>query len=448
MDPRESEVVETIAGRERELVDLLCALIGFDTTATVEGEAGEAAALQSLIAGRLEGAGFEVETWEPGPSALPADRMGFAPSYSFAGRPQLLAFRPGTGGGRSLLLNGHVDVVDPAPRDRWTSDPFCAEVRDRRVFGRGAADMKGGVAAMIVAAETLAALDPPLAGDLLVNTVTDEESTGAGSAACVARDIAADGGLIPEPTGLSTWLGARGSLRATITVEGRVGHAGLTQPHWRSGGAVNAVDKMTIVQGALERLAREWRDRHATTHAHLAPGGIAVTGISADAWMVSLPGRCTLDCHLQYLPAQADQSGWGAPVEREVEAAVLAAARTDSWLREHPPLVTWSDDVPASVVEPDSAIVQAALSAADAVGDLPRIARETTFFDGPTFTRAGTPTIALGPGHIVHAHAVDEHVAVDQLVAAAQRIAITAMRFCTSTGRSEHGAARPRGALA
>jgi acetylornithine deacetylase len=367
--------------------------------------------------------------------------MGLAADYSFAGRPQLIARWRGEGGGPSLLLNGHVDVVDPGPDVAWGGDPFRARVAAGRLIGRGAADMKSGVAAMIVAVEALRAAGVRLAGDLVVNTVTDEESTGAGSVASVQRGLGADAGLIPEPTSLDVWLGARGSLCPTITVQGRAGHAGLSQPHWSAGGAVNAVDKMRVVLGALEGVSREWRVRHASTHAHLAPGAIIPTAIHADAWMVSHPGTCTLDCHLQYLPAQADSQGWGVPVQAEVEQALRIAAQADSWLREHPPHVTWSPDVPASLVDAGAPIVHSALEAGRTVGRDPRIARETTFFDGPTFTRAGIPTIAFGPGDIVQAHAADEHVVIDEVVAAAQAIAVAAMRFCGVVARPRAAAA-------
>ena len=140
--------------------------------------------------------------WEPDAAALPPTRYPIPAGHHFRGRPQLVARRAGAGGGRSLLFNGHIDVVTPEPRERWTTDPFGADVRDGRLYGRGACDMKGGVAAMVVATEVLAALDVPLRGDLLVNTVTDEESTGARRRSRPSRTASrADGAIIPEPTG-------------------------------------------------------------------------------------------------------------------------------------------------------------------------------------------------------------------------------------------------------
>src|SRR6185312_5486841 len=139
-----------------------------------------------------------------------------------------------------------IDVVSAEPVERWTTDPFRADVRDGRLYGRGACDMKGGVAAMVLATEVLCALEVPLRGDLVVNTVTD-----------------------PEPTALTAWLGTRGSLMPTITVEGRAGHAGFPHEHWTAGGPVNAIEEAQVVLTTLQTLREEWRDRPDTQHAYL-----------------------------------------------------------------------------------------------------------------------------------------------------------------------------------
>lgn len=414
-----------------ELVELLTALVGFDTRPPGASlEPHDEAALQGYLADRLSAAGLEVEVFEPDAAALPANRYSIPAGYHFRGRPQLVARRRGTGGGRSLLLNGHIDVIGPEPLELWTSDPFRAVVRDGRLYGRGACDMKGGVAAMAFAAEVLSRSGAPLRGDLIVNTVTDEESTGAGALACAARGVGADGGIVPEPTALEAWLGTRGSLMPEIVVEGRAGHAGFPQPHWSEGGAVNAIEKMQPVLAALFALRDEWARRPELRHPHLRTGTIVPTGLDAGQWIVSHPAGATLRCHVQYLPEQADADGSGTPVMSEIEERVLATARADPWLAEHPPAVSWHGDVPPSYQGPDEPIAATTLDAMAALGLPPTITPRTTWFDGATFSHAGTPTIAFGPGAIESAHAVDEFVPVGELVRAAQVLAVAALRFC------------------
>ena len=200
----ERGVCDSIAAAENELVDLLCLLIGFDTiTHTAGSPRRDEEALQRLLATRLAGVGARIELTEPDARPHWGDPM-VPEGFTFAGRPQLVARFPGSAGGRTLLLNGHVDVVDVEPRERWSSDPFVAEVRDGLVFGRGACDMKGGVAAMVFAAETLARLGVRLDGDLVVNTVTEEESTGAGglvSARTLVADAASSRSRADSPCG-------------------------------------------------------------------------------------------------------------------------------------------------------------------------------------------------------------------------------------------------------
>src|SRR5438270_2287323 len=197
----ERRVAEAVEQRREELVSLAADLIAFDTTARSVGDpARDEAALQEHIAARLARVGAEIDLWEPDADAL-AGKPLVPPGLDFAGRPQLIARRPGAGGGPALVFNGHCDVVSVEPRERWTSDPFTAEVRDGRLYGRGACDMKGGIAAMVLAAETLAKLGVDLQGDLIIATNTDEESSGAGGTALVERGIAADAAIVTEPTG-------------------------------------------------------------------------------------------------------------------------------------------------------------------------------------------------------------------------------------------------------
>ncbi len=431
----ESRVVAEIERTRSSLIELLATLVGFDTRVPDPDLAPrEEAALQEYLAGRLRAAGLQVETWEPDVASLPATRYQIPDGYHFDGRPQLVARAASTGGGRSLLLNGHIDVISAEPRELWTTDPFRADVRDGRLYGRGACDMKGGVAAMVFATEVLRALEVPLRGELIVNTVTDEESTGAGALASIAHGVAADGGIVPEPTDMTAWLGTRGSLMPEIVVQGRAGHAGFPHEHWSSGGPVNAIEKMQTVLAALQALREEWRDRRDTQHAYLQTGTIVPTGFDAGQWIVSFPASATLRCHAQYLPAQADGEGSGEQVMREIEARVQAAARADPWLAAHPPVFTWHGDVPPFFHGPEQPISATTLDAMASLGVGRAIATRTTWFDAATFSRAGTPTIGFGPGAIAAAHAVDEFVPIDQVVRVAQVLAVAAIRFCGVEG--------------
>ena len=429
----EREVVARVARGEDDLVELLRALIGFDTvTHTPGAPPREEAALQRFLGERLTARGAQVRIAEPDP-ALVAGHSTIPEGFSFAGRPQLVARFPGTGGGRTLLLNGHVDVVDVEPRAAWSFDPFVPVVGDGSVWGRGACDMKGGVACMVFAAEVLAELDVRLEGDLLVNTVTEEESTGAGGLAS-ARTLEADAAIVPEPSALAVWIACRGSLLARIDVEGRAGHAGLPLRLPASGGAVNAIEKSAYLIEAIRRLREEWALR--PRHPHLSPADCVPTMVCGGEWLVSYPAACTLDCHIEFLPNAMGDGAVG--VQREFEAWIARAADADPWLREHPPRVRWLlGAVPPAEISVAEPVVQTLVGVERDLGRSGRIGGLDNWHDGATLVvEAGIPAVCYGPGDIYLAHGADEHVPVAELVACAQGIALAALRFC-GTSRSK-----------
>jgi acetylornithine deacetylase len=425
----ERRVCDEIAGGEGELVDLLRALIRFDTTTHTPGaQPRDEAALQQMLAARLQDRGADVRVWEPDPASIAGHPM-VPDGFTFAGRPQLTGRFRGTGGGRILLLNGHIDVIAAEPENSWRHLPFAGVVEDGVVHGRGACDMKGGVASMVFAAETLARLGIELAGDLIVNTVSEEESTGAGGLA-MARTLRADAAIVPEPSGLGVWVACRGSLLPTVTVEGRAGHAGLPPRRAEEGGAVNAIEKMALVLAAIGELRREWQ--RLPPHPFLSPGDCVPTIVAGGEWIVSYPALCRLDCHIEYLPGQADEHGWGSLVEQEFSDWILRATAADPWLAAHPPRIEWLiGGVPPAEVPLDDPIVTTALAATRALGRTSELGGLENWHDGATLiVEAGIPSICLGPGDINVAHTIDEYVPIVDLVACAQAIAVTAMRYC------------------
>ena len=438
LDAQEQLVCAEIGARSDELVALACALIELDTTARAVGEAPrQEAELQRLLAGRLEASGAGIDLWEPDAAALAGLPM-VPPGLAFDGRPQLIATFPGAGGGASLVFNGHIDVVSGEPREAWTSDPFTPEVRGGKLYGRGACDMKGGIAAMVFATEALARLGVRLRGDLIVATNTDEESSGAGGTALVQHGLQADAAIVTEPTNFRTWIACRGSEYGVIRVPGRPGHAEVRQPGWREGGAVNAIDKAAVVLEAIAALREEWAVRPQFAHPHLSPPSMIATMARAGEWPVTYPASCELTVAVMFLGAQADAQGGGSLVRRELQEHVLAfCAAQDDWLAEHPPSFQWWPNavMPMEISEHEP-IVATLRTASSDIGRPSALGGLDSWFDGATLTQlAGIPAVGYGPpgfdpSGVSVAHMVDEHVPVDGLVSCAQGLAVAAMRFC------------------
>jgi acetylornithine deacetylase len=429
----ERALVERIAERREEIVALLCELIGFDTTSRSSPEmpARQEADLQALLADRLRAAGAEVDVWEPAPEDVADHPLSGGRTFRFDGRPQLAARLRGSGGGRSLMFNGHIDVVPAALEDGWAHDPFSAEVHDGQITGRGACDMKGGIAAMVIAAETLAELGG-LAGDLVVCTNTEEESGGTGALACARHGVRADFTIVTEPTGLEVWPACRGSVYAAIEVAGRAGHTEQEHPHWREGGAVNAIEKARHLLDGVDRLRADWRSQAALRHPLLAaPDIVPVRFVSDAGWDVTIPSRAELTLAVLLLPQQADADGWTSTVREEVETYLRRWCETDSWLAEHPPTFRWYVETNPSETPVEADCVQALLGANGALGLPLTLGGLGSWYDGATFAlETGSPALMYGPRHIDWAHTIHERVPIDDLVSCAQALAVAASRLC------------------
>jgi acetylornithine deacetylase len=433
----ERSVREAVASRRQELLELAAALIAFDTTAREVGDPPrEEAALQQHLAERLAAAGAEIDLFEPD-----ADALAGAPlvpdGLDFAGRPQLIATLRGAGSGPRLLFNGHIDVVSGEPRAEWTTAPFAPAVRDGRLYGRGACDMKGGIAAMTLAAATIAEAGVTLGGDLVVATNTDEESSGAGGSALVWRGLAADAGIVTEPTDFRTWVACRGSEYGVVRVPGRPGHAEVRHPDWRRGGAVNAIEKAGLVLEAIGSLRARWGADTRLRHPHLSSPSLLPTVVSGGEWPVTYPSSCDLTIAVMYLPVQADADGWGSAIREEVTDWITRECARDDWLAEHPPVIDWwTNGVMPMEIPESERVVGTMLGASADLGLRRELGGLDSWYDGATYTRlAGIPSIGYGPpgfdpdGATV-AHTIDEYVPVDGLVACAQALAVAALRFC------------------
>lgn len=430
----DAAVMDAIEDRREELVDLAAQLIGFDTAVRPSGESAQERELQELLAGRLEAAGAEIDLWEPEADDV-THHAQVPDDVSFDGRPQLIARIAGDSSDRTLLFNGHIDVVPVEPVELWTSPPFRPEVRDGRLYGRGACDMKAGVAAMVFAVETLGMMGLRTPAGLVVNTVTHEETCGAGTLASLAHGLTATAAIVPEPTGFGVLRTCRGILNLDVTAPGRAGHATFHQPDWRDGGAVNAIEKAMIVVAAALRLGDEWATRGALAHEHLPRPSIVPTLISGGEWKVSYPAACSVFLDIAYLPGQADPDGAGESVRQEISSWLAAAAEDDPWLREHPPSLSWGIDLPPGEVEPSAPIVRCVADAAERVSGHAELGGLDSWHDAASLIRVGgIPTVDFGPANTAAdgrtlMHAIDEHVEVDGLVRCAQTLALAALRF-------------------
>ena len=365
---------------------------------------GNERAAQEIVARELRSLGLAPDVWdvsELGPGSSP-------PLLDYAGRPNVTAVLAGTGGGRSLTFDGHIDVVPAGVEHRWSYDPWGATVDGGRMYGRGAADMKAGVVAMLGAVRALR--DAGLRGDVWIETVIEEECTGNGAAACRARLPRTDAALIPEPFGHAALEAQVGVLWATVVVSGRAAHAE------RADQAENAALKALPVIEAIRSLeaAVNAEDRSSWFAAHPHPLNYNIGVVRAGEWASSVPEECRLEVRLAAHPG-ADLDA----VRARFEAAVGAQVEWRGF-QAHGFGIDRSEPLFDVLGRAHTAVHGAAL--------------EYLAFTGTTDARAfvvhsGVPATCYGPlgGNL---HAPDEWVDLDSVRDTTLVLALTAAEWC------------------
>lgn len=392
-------------------------------------EPGGEAAVQDILARRLAAMGAQIERWEPNADELSpyAGRAGYYPGRSFRSRPNQAATLKGSGGGRSLLLTGHVDVVPPGAG--WTVDPFGGVRRDGRIYGRGTVDMKGGIAAMVMAVEAVMRSGYRPAGDILVGTVVDEEAGGMGTLDFAVHGYRADGAILTESTNLCIAPLCRGILWGKLILKGRSGHIELLQGDWRNGGAVDAIALARLYMDAFDRLNHDWALRK--RHPHLAlPCQLYVAQVNAGEYPTAFANRAELVFDAQYLPSEKDEMGLGSRVKQEISEFVAAVAATDPWLRENPPVIEWLIDADCGETPADHPFVQTCLHSLRQMGRDAVIDGVLAHTDMGWFVNVGIPTVNFGGGEMRVAHQNDESISEDDLLATTTMIAYTILDWC------------------
>jgi acetylornithine deacetylase len=425
---------EAVAAQRPWMEDLLVRLVEAPTVLGAE-EAG-----QALMAQAFADCGLEPVDVPLDPDALRAD-PGHSPfSWDVAGKRNVVATWAGAGGdgARSLVLNGHVDVVPPASEALWTSPPFRAR-RDRDwLFGRGAGDMKAGLVAMTGAVKALRAAGVELASDLHLQSVVEEECTGNGTLQCLlaGHGARADAAILTEPHPDHVTVAQVGVLWFHVDVRGVPAHAARA--------STLGTDAFTAAQGVLAELRALEAELNAERgeHPHYAgfahPINLNPGIVTAGDWASTVPAECTLSCRLALYPGQRP-----AELRARVEAAVTRAAARDPFLAEHPPAVRYDGfSCGGSVVDGDTPIV---LAVADAFRDvhggaeLERRATTATT-DARHFVRHGIPAICFGP-RAEDIHGIDERVSMSSMADVASVLARVVLQWCG--GAPDHPAPTP-----
>jgi acetylornithine deacetylase len=276
-------LVDHVAGRRDDLVELLRALVAERSVL------GEEASVQRIVEQRLRAIGFSTERVTVDAEAALGDPYAGYPFLSYEGRSSVVGRLPGAGGGRSMHLSGHVDVVPVERPDLWSRDPWGGELDGNRLYGRGSADMKGGVAAYLIAAEAVAELCAERRGDLLFSTVIEEECTGNGMWSVLRAGHVGDAVLVGESTGLRFAHAATGVVWCRLVAAGGAGHSMLATGEGAFDRLARAVAALRTVEDEINAAVGD-PDFAAVRE---RPYGMTVGRIEGGVWTASTPYELT-----------------------------------------------------------------------------------------------------------------------------------------------------------
>lgn len=327
--------------------------------------------------------------------------------------------RTGRAGGRRVILSGHLDVVPPGDPGTWTTDPWGAEIRDGALYGRGACDMKGGVASILAAVRSLRSSGDLalLEGELMVVLVPSEEDGGQGTLAAIRAGATASLAIITEPTNLDVVVAHAGAITFRLTVPGKAAHASQRRE------GVSALDNLFVLTQALA--ADETRRNAAETDPLMTALGLpypTIIGIVAGGeWASTVLDRVVADGRYGVRLGQSP-----AAAADELRACIAEACAADPFLRDHPATVEITGGQFGSARVPSDHPLPVGLAAvAEAVlGRRPALLGEPYGADMQMFVNhGGTPCVMFGPGDVRVAHSADEHVPLAEVEACARVLA-------------------------
>ncbi len=374
-----------------DLTQLLADLVRIDSTNPdlVSNGAGEGE-IARYIAAWAEDHGLEAHLVEPVPN-----------------RPSVVVVARGTGGGKSLMLNGHVDTVGVA----GMADPLSAHIEGNQLYGRGAYDMKGAVAACLWAAAQ--AKGRGLRGDVIVTCVADEEVASLGTQA-VLDAWHADAAIVTEPTALDVCVAHKGFVWLEVEMQGRAAHG--SRPNL----GVDAIAKAGRILSGVQDLDR--RLRAETGHPLLGTGSVHLSLIRGGQEMSSYPERCFIGIERRTVPSETVEQ-----VEAEMQAILAAAGQDDPDFRAE--CRTTLVREPFEVAEDASIVTLVQQQAAQATGAERRVYGDTPWMDAALIAAKGIPTVVFGPGG-AGAHAVEEWADLESVQVCADILIAVATEFC------------------
>ena len=417
--PRTQVICDAVAALRQPAVDLLRQLVAEPSLL------GDEASAQALMARHFAGLGLRVDEFEIDEEKI-RDHPGYSPSIvPYAGRRNVVGVHQPQGPvrGRSLILNGHIDVVPVGAQRLWTRPPFAPWIEGDRLYGRGAGDMKAGIVAYCMAFEALRRMGLEPAAPVYLQSVIEEECTGNGALSCLVQGYRGDAALIPEPIpGIMT--GQMGVMWVGIEVLGLPVHAAVAQT------GVAAIEFAQYLCAKLKEIEAQWNlpaNRHPHYADHDHPINFNIGKMSGGEWASSVATQCRADVRIGFYPGMKP-AAVRALIEAALKAAYEAHPRKDSVRYE----VQYAGfQAEGMLVDMNQPMIDAlkACHREVAGSEVPLIASTATT-DARFFQLyGGIPATCYGP-QSGNTHGIDEWVSIDSMMQVTQVLALFMARWC------------------
>ncbi len=329
----------------------------------------------------------------------------------------------GSSRGKTLVFNGHIDVVPEGDHANWTYGPWNADLIDGRIYGRGACDMKAGLMAALYAIKAINDAGVQIDGSLMIQSVIGEEDGGLGTFASLLRGHTGDAAIVCEPTCLNLIPAQAGALTFTVKVPGKSAHASVRFE------GVSALEKYLAVHKALIRLEHERNSdiRHPLLGKLQFPYALNIGRIHAGNWPSSVPEEVVFEGRLGVALGEESDSA-----RQQFEQALNNLANADPWLHDHPIEITWSGgQIDPAEIPIDHFLVKLLEKCVfDITGNIPEVEGAPYGSDLRLLVNVGGfPSVLFGPGNVKVAHMPDEFVEVQEVILAARAYILAAIRY-------------------
>lgn len=414
----EKGIVESIDTNKSNIVKFLKELISFPSIT------GNELKIQQFIAAKLKEMNLKIDMWEPDHNELKKHPAYVPVKNGYTNRPNLVGIYKGAGNGKSLLFNGHVDVIPAKPASAWKHNPWLGKIQGDRLFGRGSSDMKSGLAAMTMALDILIKSDIRLKGDIILEYTVDEEQSGNGTLACVIKGYKADAGISCETSSMHIQPACIGRIWFEITIKGKP--TGI-QRAWEG---VNAIDKGYTVMNAVS----DFGEKRISELSHSLYPNVrnalpCMVGVfKSGSFSSSFPDTCVLKGSFATLPGEDTNI-----IKQNFTKYILAFAKTDSWLKDNPPLIKFKGYCgdPAEISKNHPIVNTLNKKYFSVLGKKAQITgREGAADIRYLIKYSDTPSVIFGPGLSELMHSTNEYVKISDLISATKIIALTILEWC------------------